>query len=265
MKIIESNSNILRLRSDPYFQIIFGLIFALSGIAVLYFFGRSVDVVCQKTSTNRVTCELTEKLIGIVPIGQRTVVDIRSAEVEEHRDSDGDYTFQVVFVTVDGRKSLTSYTSSGYRDKADVADRLNAFIQGGRQNQLELQVPMEWWILLFPVIFGGVGISSVVMSKTVLIDLSSAEGLMRIQKNGLFGNSKDEHPLRDIEEVYLQKSRSSRRGNSTYRIVFRMIDGEEISTSRMYSSGYKGKQRAVEAINAFLKPYQRPQDWDPFA
>jgi hypothetical protein len=263
MKIIENSPNQLILRSNPFWQLIFGLIFALAGLAITYFLGRSVDTHCEHTSSREITCTLTEKLFSLVPVGQRTIPNIYGAEVEESRDSDGDTTYKVVFLTNAERVPLTGYTSSGYSSKAEVAEQINQFVQAGRQNSLDIQVKMEWWILIFLVAFGGVGVGIVVFAKTVQIEMNRSEGVLRIQKDGIFGTSRNEFLLREIEDIYLQSSSDS--DGTTYRVAFRIAGGEEIPLTGYYSSGYKSKQRDVDLMKDFLSPYQRPQNQDPYS
>lgn len=264
MKIVENNTNQLTLRSDPYGQIIFGLIFALAGFAITYFIGRSVDMHCERVQPKQITCELTDKLMGISPVGKRTISNIESAEVDEHRDSDGDRTYKVVLITANGPVPMTGFSSSGYGSKAAIAEKINDFIQGGRQGALDIQVPMDWWILIFLFIFGGFGIGAVLLAKTVQVEMSRSEGVLRIRHDGLFGSGQQEFLLREIQDVVLQSHRGSK-GSTTYRIAFLTTSDEEIPLSSVYSSGMGGKRRAVEAMKDFLTPYRRPQDQEPFA
>jgi hypothetical protein len=264
MKIIENNPNQLILRSDPYGQIIFGLFFALIGFAITYFIGRSVDIRCERADAKQITCQLTDKLLGITPVGKRTINHIQSAEVSEHRGSKGSYTYQVMFITANGPVSLTGYSSSGYEPKANIAEKVNNFIQGGRQDVLEFQAAMDWWVLLFLFIFGGFGVGAILLAKTVQIEMRRSEGVMRIRKDGLFGSGEQELLLREIQDVVLQSHRGSK-GSTTYRVAFITTSDEEIPLTVYYSSGVGGKQRTVEAIKNFLTPYRGPQDQDPFA
>jgi hypothetical protein len=79
--------------------------------------------------------------------------------------------------------------------------------------------------------------------------------VLRIVKRGLFGRGEEEHALRDIEGVALEQSFSSR-GGTTYRIAFLTTDGGKRLLSRMYTSGRRDKQKAVDAMNQFMAAYR---------
>jgi len=258
MKIIENTPDRLVLRSDPTLQIVFGLVFAVTGLIITYFFGRSVDVHCEKIEPRQVNCQLTPKLLGLKPLGQRRVLNVQKAEVSESRDSDGDSTYRVIFITAAGKVSLTNYSSSGYSAKANLAEQINSFIRDNQRTALDVKVNMDWWILIFLFAFTGVGIIVILVAKTTVIEMIRSEGVLRILKGGLFGSGQEEHILRDIESIELESSRSNR-GNPTYRIVFHVADGGNLLLSRWYTSGRKGKQTAVDAMNKFLASYRPPQ------
>lgn len=264
MKIVENNPNQLILRSDPFGQIIFGLLFALAGLAFTYFFARSVDMHCEHVKTGQITCQLTDKLLGITPVRTRTISNITSADVEKHRSNKRGYTYEVTLSTTnDGAVSVTGFSSSGYSPKAEIAQQVNDFIQNERTKTLDIQVGMEYIVLIFLFVFVGVGIGAVVTAKTVQVEMIRSEGTLRIRRDGLFGSSQQEFLLREIQHVELQVHRS-RKSASTYRIALYTTSNEEIALSSFYTSGYEDKKRAVEAMREFLSPYQRFKNQDLF-
>jgi hypothetical protein len=257
MKIIEDTPDRLVLRSIPYLQIIFGFIFAVTGLVITFFFGRSVDVHCQKIETKQVNCQLTQKLLGFETLGQRSVLNVQRADIAESQDSDGNSTYQVMFVTAAGKVGLTTFFSSGYIAKANLAQKINNFIQDTRQPSLDVTLPMEWWILIFLFAFTGVGVVTILLAKTTGIEMIRSQGVVRILKDGLFGSGQEEHPLQEIEAVVLESSRSSR-GSTTYRMAFHLVGEGELLLTRWFSSGRKDKQNAVDAMNKFLTSYRSP-------
>jgi hypothetical protein len=257
MKIIENTPDRLVLRNYPTLQIVMGLIFALTGMVITFFFGRSVDLHCDKLEPGLVNCRLGDKWMGYLPLGERMAQHVQSAEVDESTDSEGDSTYKVVLVTDAGRVSLTSFYSSGYSAKANLAQRVNGFLQASGQRTLDLKVNTDWWILIFLFLFTGGGVVVILLAKTTGIEMVRSEGVLRILKDGLFGRGQEEHILREIESVVLESSSGSR-GSTTYRIAFHVVDGGELLLTRWYSSGRKDKQQAVDAMNAFLAAYRPP-------
>ncbi|MFZ6029283.1 MAG: hypothetical protein ACOYYS_16345 [Chloroflexota bacterium] len=268
MKVIEKNTDRLVLRSNPYGQIAFGLIFVLAAFAFAYFLGRSVAIRCQRAGA-AIDCQLDEKLLGVTSVRQRTIGGIQRAEIDEHHSSDGGYTYQVILVTGSGRVPLMGYSSSGYGEKEETARQINDFIQGGRQDVLEFDVPVNWIVLVFLFVFGGVGLAMIVLAKTVQIEMLRTEGVLRIHKDGLFGGSQQEYLLREIQDVVLQshvsRSRRSRRSGRTYRIAFLTTSDEEVPLSSVYTSGIGDKQRAVDAMKEFLAPYSGRRNNNPYS
>jgi hypothetical protein len=258
MKILENTSDRLVIRSSPTIQIICGLISCLVGLAITFFFGRSVDIHCEKLEPGLVNCQLREKLLGFTPLGERSVLHVQQAEVDSSKDSDGNSTYNVVFVTPKGRVSLLNFYSSGYTSKANLVQRVNGFIQGAGERSLDVSMNMEWWILIFLFACTGVGVLVILFAKTTGIEMLRSEGVLRIQKAGLFGSGQEEHLLNTIEAAVLESSSSSR-GSTTYRIAFHVTDGGALLLTRWYSSGRKDKQKVVDAINTFLAPYRHPQ------
>lgn len=258
MKIIENTPDRLVIRDVPYLQIFLGLMLAIVGLVITFFFARSVDIHCDRVGSGQVNCRLTEKLLGFEPVGGRNVKKVQKVDVAESRDSDGNAIYRVIFVTDTGNVPLTSYSSSGYNNKARLSQQINAFIQNAVQRSLDVKLAMEWWILIFLFLFTGAGIIMILLAKTTGIELIRSQGMIRILKDGLFGSRQEEHSLHEVEGVDLEWSRGSR-GGATYRIAFHLVDGGELLLSRWFSSGRKDKQAAVEAMNKFLEAYHPPQ------
>ncbi|MFZ6029282.1 MAG: hypothetical protein ACOYYS_16340 [Chloroflexota bacterium] len=254
MKVVESNSGRLVLRSSPSVLIVLGLLFALLDLPILYFFARSVTIHCERLEPKQITCTLNEKLFDAIPVRQRTIENVQGAEVETYSDSDGD-TYKVVLLTTGGRIPLTPYSSSGYDDKAAVVAQVNQFVGAGRQDVLDIQQPVTWWLLLMLLIFGGVGVSMLLFAKTVQVEMDRSQGVLRIRKTGLLGSRTNEFLLREVEDISLE-SMDDNDGGTTYRIRFRMHTGEEIPLTSFYSSSVKDKQRAIDMMKEFLSPYR---------
>lgn len=251
MKIIERSNSRLAVRSDPYGQIIFGMIFFLSGVAITYFFSRSTEIVCRRPEPQRITCTLTEKLLGWIPVAQKTVDQVQGAQVERRRDSDGDNTYRVSFLTAQGPVPLQDYWSSGSSSKGAVAEQINVFVADGGQSESRFTQPMEWFTLLFLLMFGGVGLGMVLGAQVVLIDADRNKMTLMIEKDGLLGVKQNEYPLNEVEDVYVDSHRS-RKGGRTYRVVIRMASGDEIPLSSFYSSGRKSKDDLANQLRNFL-------------
>src|SRR5512145_1780053 len=218
MKIVKNNPNQLVLRSDPYMQMIFDLVFLLAGLAITFLMARSVDVACQHAGSQTINCQLSDKLLGAIPVGQRTVTGIQGAEIQEnHNSKNNSTTYQVVFVTGSGRVSLTGY-SDGSGGKAQTAEQINNFIRSG-QDTLNFQLPMNGLVLIFLFVFGGVGLGIMLLAQSVEVEMSRSDEKSHIRKDGLFGSGQEAYALSEIQGVYLQSHLNHHHGHHAHTTV----------------------------------------------
>ena len=133
-KNIEDTLYWMALHDVSIFQILIGFMIVMAGLVITYYFGRSADYHCVRAGEKQIRCDITQKLLGFLPLGVHRVNHIQMAELEEHMDSDYHATYRVVFVTSDGRVSLTNYTSSDYAPKADLVHQVNNFINSDQQS-----------------------------------------------------------------------------------------------------------------------------------
>jgi hypothetical protein len=154
----------MALHDVSFFQILIGFMIVMVGLVITYYFGRSADYHCVRTGEKQIRCDITQKLLGSLPLGVRRVNHIQIAELEEHMDSDYHATYRVVFVTSEERVSLTNYTSSDYAPKADLVHQVNNFINSDQQSVLDVQVKIAWWIWLFFFGFTGLGVGMILVS-----------------------------------------------------------------------------------------------------
>ena len=157
-KNIEETLYWMALHDVSIFQILIGFMIVMAGLVITYYFGRSADYHCVRTGEKQIRCDITQDLLGFLPVGVRRVNHIQAAELDEHMDSDYNATYRVVFVTPLGRVALTSYTSSDYHPKKDLVDRVNTFINDDQPPVLEAQEKIVWWKWLFFIGFTGLGL-----------------------------------------------------------------------------------------------------------
>ena len=163
-KSIEDTLYWIASRDVYFFQILIGFIIVMVGLVITYYFGRSADLHCVRTEARQIRCDITQKLLGLQPLGERRVSRIQMAEVDQSIDSEGVSTYRVVFVTSDGRVPLTNSTSSDYAPKADLVHQVNNFINSDQQSILDVQVKIAWWIWLFCFGFTGLGVGMILVS-----------------------------------------------------------------------------------------------------
>lgn len=152
------NNSFSRLKLDPD-QLIrsgLGLIFFITGLAVMLFLGQKVTLDCDRTSPAEANCTLlSANMVSaretIIPIPELTgaVLDVSHGE-------DGD-TYRVLLTTTSGSLPMTSYYSSGLSAKLLAVDKVNSFVLYDTMQTLFIKADDRIWIAIFSGIFAGSG------------------------------------------------------------------------------------------------------------
>ncbi len=115
------------------------------------------------------------------------------------------------------------------------------------------RVPIGIW--LFGLLFIGVGLlCGVLVGKLGLLTCqrSASGGQCQFSTRGFIGPaSVMTFAVEDLQGAEVQVSEDSD-GGSTYRVAFQ-VQGKWIPLSKVYSSGWSGKESAVQNINAFIQ------------
>jgi len=134
-----------------------GLIFSGAGILSLYIFARTTTLSCQRGLKDQVTCIKSENLLGILDFKDEHIPSLENAWVSESCDDDG-CTYRVELDAARGTFHLTSYTSSGYRSKEDMANQINTYLHSSSEETLEIEASTGLLGLVLPGIFIVVGL-----------------------------------------------------------------------------------------------------------
>jgi hypothetical protein len=255
MKVLHQTDTRLILRpSGGLLMAIMGLVFVIVSIGMFYIFGQTTDLLCERSLSGSMQCRLARSLLGI-SLRDDPLEALESAYVAQSRDSDGDVTYRVMLVTGGGEIPLTSYTSSGYRKKASIADQINKFVQGRAAN-LSVRQGGTVGMIASGVFFvvSIILIVSGVQSRYTSWTFDLAEGMVTQHKETLTGIRNRSYPLDDIRNASVGRSRDSD-GDSTYRVELFSEQEGPIPLTGWYSSGYKKKKRAVDMIQHYLDQY----------
>ena len=135
--------------------ILFGLVFAGFGILFLVIFGQGATLRCSRPEPSQITCQRETRWLNRLSTGSETIAGMSQAYVTESCD-DG-CTYRVELDTVQGPVALTSYYTSGYDDKADVAQKINEFLSDPDAPPMEVNSDAGLLAVLLPVFFIVVG------------------------------------------------------------------------------------------------------------
>ncbi len=116
-----------------------GLLIIVFGMVMVFIFGKVTKVTCQRAEPAQVNCVKRESWLGLIPLSETNIVNVQSAYVDEHIDSeDGDLTYRVVITSDEGDVPLTSFYSGNYGNKGDTAMTINNFVANGREDSLTM-------------------------------------------------------------------------------------------------------------------------------
>jgi hypothetical protein len=116
-------------RSNDLIYGLVSIIFLLLG--VIFLAGSQLHTLtCDRTHppTDRGTCQLSHAGLWGKETHFFLVEELLGAEIDEHRDSDGDLSYQVMIWTQRGDLPLTNGFSDGYRRKQSQVDRVDRFV-----------------------------------------------------------------------------------------------------------------------------------------
>lgn len=133
-----------------------GSTFILIGLLVGILAGGETTLRCDRTPPAQ--CELAH--VNLIHQRSRSfsLDGLKKAEVETHRDSEGDLLYRVVMHTGQGTIPLTKSFSSGIASYQDQANQINQFIETKSQSTLYLHQDDRWFGLIFIVMFSGTGL-----------------------------------------------------------------------------------------------------------
>ncbi|HTP06656.1 MAG TPA: hypothetical protein VMP08_00290 [Anaerolineae bacterium] len=225
---------------------IFGLIFALAGLAAFWFFGRSAEATCTRLEVREVRCEIKETLLGMV-VRLKTAINPSEVQVQVNEDSDGD-TYRVAFVTAQGVVPLTE-AWSGDGVFAQTEAQLNQFLQNPSAKTINVAQPPSPWIYLFPLCFGGVGVFAILALsfETYIFDRDRAALL--IKRESLRGAKVTEEPLAGLKFSVRDHSDSD---STSYRVHVLTGTGRDLTIGDYRTQ--RGAQQLAQRIEDFIKP-----------
>lgn len=148
-------------------SILIGLMFMIIGIFFMFIFGQTTDLSCAKNDVGKTECTKTVKFLGVVPLSTGEFRDVYRAEVEESCDEDG-CSYRVVLMTIDGQRPMTSYYTSDWSGKEQIAAQINTFI-GATANRgpFFIQEQSGLWPSLFSMIFVLVGLYQLILKGLI--------------------------------------------------------------------------------------------------
>jgi hypothetical protein len=231
--------------------LIFGLIFAMVGLAVFWTFGRAATLTCIRLEAAEVRCEIKQTLLGLA-VRRVEAANPRQAIIQESEDSEGDTTYRVALVTAGGTVPLTEHYASG--SVRDLTAQINQFLSAPGARALALDQPPAVWIYLFPFCFTGFGVLMLLTIRFDTYTFDLGRGTLFIQREKLLGTQRQTEPLSGIK-AEVRESRDSD-GDATYSVYLRLATGANHALGHT-SSSRESQQKLADRITEFIKPGAR--------
>ena len=153
---------------------LFGVFLILAGCLVLFLFGRTNHLVCNRASSPGVACELQETFLGARLDGRR-IEDVRGVSVEAFSRSDGREPVYRVVVRSSGSDVGLDFPGSAAEDKQRLADDVTRFLDSPDDAELALRrIEVEGWF------FGGMSILSGLVVLTYVSEYLLCLGTPRL-------------------------------------------------------------------------------------
>ena len=133
---------------------LFGALLILAGCLVVFLFGRTDHLICQRASSQVVTCELRETFFG-APLTVRRIGDVQGATFQEVSKVEGREPVYQVVLRSPGSEVPLAFPGSAAEDKERIATQVARFLDSGNDANLALhRVGVEGWF------FGGMSVLS---------------------------------------------------------------------------------------------------------
>ena len=252
MEVVEKSAGRLIVQeSRGWFLPLFGGLFLITGIVVLFLLAQTRTIECTRLEPQLVQCDIETSFLGL-PLNMRRINGLQFAFVAESPGSDGEETYQVVLTSLAGETPLTAYFSSGYEDKQGIADQLNGFVADQSPEAITVRDRPGFFNYLFGLIFMGLGVLLIIIGlQRQVYTLDRMTNAFIYTRRGLFRRRDRSYPLDEIDDVYLEGD------GDMQRIVLAIAGGADVPLTMAYTSGRESKEQVVQAINDFLLPETR--------
>ena len=171
-------------RSDPFAIIIllvFGLVTGAITLVVFYVYPVSI-LTCRYVETEQVDCQLQERMIGLIPVQEISVINLKQAYVtsevyeRDDRDTIGNTVYKLILSGNSGPVGLQSSDEFGGSVIEQTADKINDFLL--RDTDEPLRVWQATWVPLL--------VSSFFFLVAVLLLCAAVDSIIR----GIIGKIK---------------------------------------------------------------------------
>ncbi|HEY7374590.1 MAG TPA: hypothetical protein VIF57_20675 [Polyangia bacterium] len=219
MEIVESTPRRLVLRKSGSTIRLFllgavGLL--LVGCLLVYLTARTTSVRCARGPAG-LTCEVTERLLGIIPLTRWRGEHVARAFVGYTGDS-SDPSYRVELAIEGGSDTPLSSITASEGQCASFARRFNDFVRSGQGAGELLQLPDWIAVVMMPLLFLA-SLACFLLAQPYRLEIDRDVARLTI-RDGL--TRKVSHPLADVDDVRVEEREHD---GQTLREVFLLLKG----------------------------------------
>jgi len=221
VEIVESTPRRLVLRKSGRTIRLFllgGVGMSLVGCLIVYLTVRTTSVRCARGPAG-LTCDVTEKLLGIIPLASRRVENVKGARVGYTGEA-SDPSYRVELATEDGHATPLSSITASEQQCASFVGTFNDFVRRGQGADDFLQLPDWIAIVVLPVPFV-FALFCFAMAQPYRLEIDRDLACLTI-RDGF--TSKASHPLADVDDLRVEERAHD---GQTIREVFLLLKGGE--------------------------------------
>jgi hypothetical protein len=202
MEIVECTKRRLVLRKDGRIM----RVCLLAGLGLLLFAGvffyqiaRTASVRCVRHSTG-LTCDMTEKLLGVIPLEHRHFEDVKGADTDSVGDSEHESYFVELEIEGSYARPLSDVVVAEWECDLFV-ERFTAFARSRRRADNFLQLPDPMQFVVMCVLFGPLLILLTLFGWPYRLEVDRDQGCLSIRE-GI--TKKASYPFADVVDIEVQ-------------------------------------------------------------
>ncbi|HSD84898.1 MAG TPA: hypothetical protein VLG46_13610 [Anaerolineae bacterium] len=250
MRVTEKDDKLILRTSwlSLFGSVLLSLIFIGVACVTFWAFARDTALTCTRLEAAELRCQLKQTWLGQV-VKQVELANPQKAIVQSQRGSKGGTRYRMALVTARGTIPLTDFYSSTRVD--NLVDQFNRFIASPTASSVSIDQPVEGFVTVFLVFFGGFG---VVFTLTIHYDtftFDRYQDTLTFTRLGFRGRRTREEALTGLKtEVHQHRGSKGRR---FYRVHLVLATGDEIKVD-WNASREAAAQDVAARIQEFIRP-----------
>ena len=245
MKINKPEISILTVETSTLFFKLFGFIFLVSGVVLLYFMTDTYTLKCENRKSQ---CVLTHHQLFVNK--KKPIASINRAKIFYSRSKEGNRVYYLKLKTSEGNIPLNQIASPFRKSLRKNALTINRYIRAPRDSAITIENLYPWWFFLLPILFIITSTVMILLPKTTLVTCDKSANALMIRRKNIFSKIEKKYSLSSVKKVILEETAGN--NSRLYRIAFVLNDDSIIPLTKTYDNFLPSKIKSIDAICEFL-------------